>query len=200
MTECWTMVSAIATATMAIATFVTIIISLWQNKESQRARLIFSIVRKDDYVCLKVENIGNTIASDIHMSFSQNFKEMLICDRYRENYTLLEETSLSIAAHDKKYYHIVPVAGVNAMYDLGDKKLVGPKDIDEWHKRYAKVKFRVSGKYCSRYKIAESMSIHAFLNVGAVDVDELLLQLKKQNEQLRYINSSLMALQEAHRR
>ena len=81
MTECWTMISAIATAAMAIATFVTIIISLWQNKESQRARLIFSIVRKDDYVCLKVENIGNTIASDIHMSFSQNFKEMLICDR-----------------------------------------------------------------------------------------------------------------------
>ena len=44
------------------------------------------------------------------------------------------------------------------------------------------------------------MSIHAFLNVGAVDVDELLLQLKKQNEQLGHINSSLMALRDVNRK
>ena len=62
MTEFWTMISAIATAVMALATFITIVITLWQIKENQRARLIFSIVRKDDYVCLKIENIGNSIS------------------------------------------------------------------------------------------------------------------------------------------
>lgn len=194
------MISAIATAVMALATFVTIIITLWQIKENQRARLIFSIVWKDDYVCLKVENIGNSIATDIRIRFSENFKEMLISNRYRENFTLIEETSLSIAAHDKKYYHIVPIAGINAVYNLGDEKLVYKKDIDEWHEKFAKIKFKISGKYCSCYKFAETMSIHAFLNVGTVDVDELVEQLKKQNEQLKHINSSLCALREVNRR
>lgn len=200
MTEFWTMISAIATAVMALATFITIVITLWQIKENQRARLIFSIVRKDDYVCLKIENIGNSMARDISIRFSQNFRDMLISDRYRENFTSLEETSLSIAARDKKYYHIVPVKGINAIYNLGDEKLVCKKEIDEWHEKFAKVKFNVSGKYCSCYKFAETMSIHAFLNVATVDVDELVEQLKKQNDQLRQINSSLQVLCDAHRR
>lgn len=200
MTEFWTMISAIATAVMALATFITIVITLWQIKENQRARLIFSIVRKDDYVCLKIENIGNSMARDISIRFSQNFRDMLISNRYRENFTSLEETSLSIAARDKKYYHIVPVKGINAIYNLGDEKLVCKKEIDEWHEKFAKVKFKVSGKYCSCYKFEETMSIHAFLNVGTVDVDELVEQLKKQNEQLKHINSSLCALREVNRR
>lgn len=200
MTEFWTMISAIATAVMALATFITIVITLWQIKENQRARLIFSIVRKDDYVCLKIENIGNSMARDISIRFSQNFRDMLISNRYRENFTSLEETSLSIAARDKKYYHIVPVKGINAIYNLGDEKLVCKKEIDEWHEKFAKVKFKVSGKYSSCYKFAETMSIHAFLNVGTVDVDELVEQLKKQNEQLKHINSSLCALREVNRR
>ena len=53
----WIMLSAIASALMAIATFITIAITLKQNREAVRARLLFSIVRKDDAVYLKIANV-----------------------------------------------------------------------------------------------------------------------------------------------
>ena len=62
-----TTISSIATALMAIGTFITIVITIKRNREALRARLIFAIVRKDDYVCLKVANVGNSVATNIHL-------------------------------------------------------------------------------------------------------------------------------------
>ena len=57
--NCWIMVSAIATAAMAVATFATLYFMNKQHKEAMQARLLLSIVFKDDTVFLKIANVGN---------------------------------------------------------------------------------------------------------------------------------------------
>ena len=74
----WVIISAIATALMAVVTGVTLIVTMKQHRDAMRARLLFSIVRKEDYVMLKVANVGNFIATDVHIHFSQNFHDMLL--------------------------------------------------------------------------------------------------------------------------
>lgn len=189
MTECWTMISAIATAAMAIATFVTICITIRQNRNAVRARLIFSIVRKQHYVCLKVANVGNSVATDVRIRFSQNFKNILLTNSMKENYTLLERMSLSIDAHDAKFYYIVPAfCTEGASYESSKGEKYNQELVNEWHDQYDDVEFQILGSYCScskKYKFQERISIHAFLNVAAVDENEIVELFRKQNTILK---------------
>lgn len=185
---CWIMISAIATAVMAVATFVTIIITLRQHKEAMRARLLFSIVFKDNDVFLKIANVGNSVATDIRIRFSQNFKEMLISNVHRERYESLEQMPFSIDARDVKFYAIIPaMCSDRDFYVFGEKEHFTQKDVIAWHKKNDKVEFEVSGSYCGKYKFSERMSIYAFLNVGAVEINEVASVLRGQNEILRGI-------------
>ena len=195
-----TTISAIATALMAIGTFITIVITIKQNREALRARLIFAIVRKDDYVCLKVANVGNSVATDIHIKFSQNLKDMLIVDTFKERFQMLERTSLSIDAHDAKYYRIVPISDKNAAnYCLGNKDRVNSQPVCDWHEQYKTVEFMVYGKYCGCYTFQEKLSIVSFLNVGAVETNEIAEVLRQQNEILRKLNKLLQTSLDAHK-
>ena len=192
----WIMISAIATALMAIATFITIAITLKQNKEAIRARLLFSIVRKDDAVFLKIANVGNSVATDIHIHFSQNFKEMLLADGLKEKFESLEQISFSIDAKDAKYYKIIPsmTDTYDRLYTYGGKEKFTQKDINEWHKKFDKIEFVVSGTYNGTYQFNERMSIYGFLNVGAVEINEVASVLRRQNELLKKIELSLQSL------
>lgn len=189
MTECWTMISAIATAAMAIATFITICITIRQNRNAVRARLIFSIVRKQHYVCLKVANVGNSVATDVRIRFSQNFKNIFLTNSMKENYTLLERMSLSIDAHDAKFYYIVPAfCTEGASYESSKGEKYDQEQVNEWHNQYDDVEFQILGSYCScskKYKFQERISIHAFLNVVAVDENEIVELFRKQNTILK---------------
>ena len=191
----WIMLSAIASALMAIATFITIAITLKQNREAVRARLLFSIVRKEDDVYLKITNVGNSVARDIRIRFSQNFKDMLIVNSLRERYDSLEKTSFSIDAKDAKYYIIIPsMDRETGRWFVYDKEKVSQNEINEWHKKYDKVEFLIEGIYNDRYDINERMSIYGFLNVGAVEINEVASALRIQNDLLRKIEKSLQLL------
>ena len=192
----WIMISAIATMLMAIATFITIAITLKQNREAIRARLLFSIVRKDDAVFLKIANVGNSVATDIHIHFSQNFKEILLADGIKEKFESLEQISFSIDAKDAKYYKIIPTMDEDdgGFYTYGGKERFTQKDINEWHKKFDKIEFVVSGTYNGTYQFNERMSIYGFLNVGAVEINEVASVLRRQNELLKKIESSLQPL------
>lgn len=185
----WIMISAIASALMAIATFITIAITLKQNREAVRARLLFSIVRKQHYVCLKVANVGNSVATDVRIRFSQNFKNIFLTNSMKENYTLLERMSLSIDAHDAKFYYIVPAfCTEGASYESSKGEKYDQEQVNEWHNQYDDVEFQILGSYCScskKYKFQERISIHAFLNVAAVDENEIVELFRKQNTILK---------------
>ena len=191
----WIMLSAIASALMAIATFITIAITLKQNREAVRARLLFSIVRKEDDVYLKIANVGSSVARDIRIRFSQNFKDMLIVNSLRERYDSLEKTSFSIDAKDAKYYIIIPsMDRETGRWFVYDKEKVSQNEINEWHKKYDKVEFSIGGTYNDQYDINERMSIYGFLNVGAVEINEVASALRIQNDLLRKIEKSLQLL------
>ena len=195
-----TTISSIATALMAIGTFITIVITIKQNREALRARLIFAIVRKDDYVCLKVANVGNSVATNIQIRFSQNLKDMLMVDTLKERFQLLERTPLSIDAHDAKYYCIVPICDKNAAnYCLGNNDRVNSQSVCDWHEQYKTVEFMVYGKYCGCYTFQEKLSIVSFLNVGAVETNEIAEVLRQQNEILRKLNKLLQTSLDAHK-
>ena len=191
----WIMLSAIASALMAIATFITIAITLKQNREAVRARLLFSIVRKEDDVYLKIANVGSSVARDIRIRFSQNFKDMLIVNSLKERYDSLEKISFSIDAKDAKYYIIIPsMDRETGRWFVYDKEKVSQNEINEWHKKYDKVEFSIEGTYNDRYDIKERMSIYGFLNVGAVEINEVASVLRIQNDLLRKIEKSLQPL------
>lgn len=188
----WIMVSAIATAVMAIATFVTIAITLHQNREAVRARLLFSIVHKDDYVLLKVSNVGNSVATNVQMHFSKNFHDMLMTDARREMFRNLENTAISIDAQKSKYYHIIPA--FNSEYNYfkdGDSEQYSLGEVKKWHREHNKEVFEISGKYNRRYHFRERLSIYSFLNVGAVEINEVAAVLHKQNEILNDIKKRI---------
>lgn len=189
---CWIMISAIATAAMAVATFITIVITLKQQKEALRARLLFSIVLKDDSVFLKVANVGNSVATDIHIQFSQNFKDMLISNSHRERFESLEQTPFSIDAHDAKFYTIIPATDYRygAEYSFNGDRF-SQRDVNEWHEKNNRVEFEVSGSYCGKYEFKERMSIYAFLNIGAVEINEVASVIRRQNEILKGIKNDV---------
>lgn len=192
----WIMISAIASALMAIATFITIVITLKQNTDAVRARLLFSIVRKDDNVYLKVANVGNSVATDIHMHFSKVFKKMLIAKTFKERFELIERTSISIDAKDSKFYMIIPAIDKDRGRDyiFGGNEHFTQTDVNKWHEQYDKVEFVVRGTYNGRYKFEEHMSIYGFLNIGAVEINEVASVLRIQNDVLRKIEKSLQPL------
>lgn len=191
----WIMISAIASALMAVATFITIAITLKQNREVVRARLLFSIVRKEDDVYLKIANVGSSVARDIHIRFSQNFKDMLIVNSLRERYESLEKISFSIDAKDAKYYIIIPSMDKEiGRWFVYDKEKVSQNEINEWHKKYDKVEFSITGTYNEGYDINERISIYGFLNIGAVEINEVASVLRIQNDLLRKIEKSLHPL------
>lgn len=195
-TDFWIMISAIATALMAIATFITIAITLRQNSENLRARILFSIVRKDDDVYLKIANVGNSVATDIHIQFSKSFKDMLLAHGLREKFESLECMPFSIDAKDSKYYKIIPAMAerTSGYYTYGDEEHFTQSDINEWHQQNDKVEFEVRGTYNGCYQFKEPMSIYSFLNVGAVEVNEVASVLRRQNELLKEIRNSLKPL------
>lgn len=192
----WIMISALATAAMAIATFATFVMMKKQHKEAVRARLIFSIVRKDSDVYLKIANIGNSVATDIHIKFSQNFKDMLLADAQREKYASLEQTSFSIDAQEAKYYSIIPVEDSEAggYFKFGEKERFTQTQVNEWHKMNDKVVFEISGTYYKNQKFHEQMSIYAFLNVGAVEINEVASVMRRQNEIFKGIKNELESI------
>lgn len=178
----WIMVSAIATAMMAMATFATIAITLHQNREAVRARLIFSIVCKDEDVYLKVHNFGNSVATDIHLQFSQNFKDMLLTQSLKEKFGQLEQTLISIDAHDAKFYRIISVMSNEAAdYTSSYQEHYTQDDVNKWHEQFEKEEFELNGTYCNRYHFKERMSIYSFLNVGAIEINEVAEVIRKQN-------------------
>ena len=188
----WIMISSIATAMMAIATFVTIAITLHQNREAVRARLLFSIVLKDDYVLLKVTNVGNSVATRVQIHFSKNFHDMLLTNARKEMFRNLENTAISIDAQESKYYRIIPA--YNSTYSFfndGDSEQYSLGDVQKWHREHNKEVFEISGKYNGRYHFREKLSIYSFLNVGAVEINEIAAVLRKQNEVLKDIKKSI---------
>lgn len=194
-TDFWIMISAIATALMAIATFITIAITLRQNREDVRARLLFSIVRKDEAVFLKISNVGNSVATDIHIQFSESFKDMLLANGLRDKFESLEKIPFSIDAKDSKYYKIIPAMDNNdGYYTYGDTEGFTQTEINEWHKKHDRTEFVVSGFYNNSFKFKEHMSIYSFLNVGAVEINEVASVLRRQNELLKKIDKSLQLL------
>lgn len=188
----WIMISAIATALMAVVTGVTLIVTMKQHRDAMRAHLLFSIVRKEDYVMLKVANVGNSIATDVHIHFSQNFHDMLLTQYLKEKFALIEKTTLSIDAHDSKYYRIAPVASrKHDNYKHGNGETYTQTDVNAWHKQNDKVKFEIFGKYCEKYYFRTTMSIYSFLNVGAVEQNDIAVAIREQNAILEEIKRGI---------
>lgn len=185
-------VSAIATAVMAIVTGGTLIFAMKQHREAMRARLLLSIVRRENYVMLKISNVGNSIATDIHIHFSQNFYDMLFTQYLKEKFASIERIPLAIDVHDSKYYRIIPVKSTTeADYKHGNGEKFTQKDVNVWHQKNDRIEFEITGNYCNQYYFYEKMSICSFLNVGAVEQNDIAVALREQNTTLKEIKKEI---------
>lgn len=112
----WTAVSSIATAIMAIATFITIYYNRKQIKEiqrewdeSNRAILEISIIATDTMYVLKIQNIGNQTASHICVKIDDTFLNAMLLEDAKKILKDLSAQKKILLPHASLYYGLSPL-------------------------------------------------------------------------------------------
>lgn len=179
----WAAVSAIASLLMVIATFIT----LRQNKgqlnqmkkqwsEERRARLEFSIVFINQYIMLKVENVGIDRAKDIKLSFNKEFLDLVYINSCKKHLKLTSSKKISLHSC-KSYYSLI-----STTYSDKGRTFKSPglpaqhfsaEEIEANNDKLANTPLRISASYLDKnnqkHEINEVLYINDFMESIVVD-------------------------------
>lgn len=183
----WVAVSAIASLTMVIATFIT----LWQNRsylnemkkqwsEERRANLEFSIVSFNKCIMLKIENIGISKAKDIKISFNKDFLELVYIKSYKKHLELTSSKKITLQGR-KNHYSLISTTYSDKMRTFTAPGLptqqFSPEEIRENNDKLAKVPLKITGSYLGensqKYEVNEELYINDFMGSVVVDNDSM---------------------------
>ena len=179
----WVTISALITAIMAIIAF----IALYQNRlqlkelkhqwdEKNRARLNFSIVARQDMFLLKITNVGQETAYDINLLFSNNFINNHFIEQEKDRFRKIQQQSFCIESGESNYLFISPI------YKSGDyicnKEFHTEEEIKKWLDANVSKPIEITGKYCNKYKVTESLRIEDYI-IGSMVIDDELANAVK---------------------
>lgn len=181
----WITISAIVTTIMAfIAGF-----ALYKNgqqlkeikrqwDETNRPRLVFSIVARQEMFLLKISNVGQQTASHIKLNFSHDFINDLLYKDIKNTFRKLQDKEFCIESGISKFFLISPI------YDIKNYKISRTNEnftkeqINQWIDDNIQRRIEINGTYGDKYKIEETLSIDDYINSSMVIDDELTYAVK----------------------
>ena len=153
-----------ATNIVNLATLITAISALltgfylWYDR---RARLIVSIEPVDRIYCITIENVGKSVAKDIHISISKDFINSLPVlnelrgGRIKEKLLNIQSRKFYFAPGVKKYFYLIQCPKSNP----ADKFDVL---CNEWHDKNQYTTFRIDVTYNGWYEFSREFFIDQF--------------------------------------
>lgn len=180
--------TAVGTVLLAIAAFWT----LRQNKkqlhvlqnqqhEERRARLSFEIIVFEHVHCIKIHNVGQESAYNVHLKFSGPFFDELFSPEIKKVFDNFDKESFCFAPGREAYIYLCPTKddSINSTHIIYGRQF-SPNQINPWLEQHKHSLIKIEGQYCDRYDISESLTIESFTS----DVF------------IKYENSSTRALQQ----
>lgn len=171
----WTAISSIATAVMAIATFITIFYNKKQIyemrrqwNESNRPELEFSVITNGSLYILKIKNIGNKSAYNAHIKFNDDFVNTMLLEEAQEMIRDLSMGTKRILPNSSLYYPLSPLQNIDSFRT--DKHSYSKNDIIENTKILLNIPITVTGSYNNDYTINETFTMNDYL--GQLVVNE----------------------------
>ena len=194
----WTALSSIATAVMAIVTFITIYYNRKQIKEIQRqwnetnrARLAFSIVALNRFFYLKIENVGNETAYDVRISINASFLDKMLIQDFKNFLYNLCQKKLFLPPNKVMYYLLSPIY-ISSSLTIQHTSY-SCQEINSNLDILINEPFVITGTYNGNRKITETLTINQCTGSVVVDspkvqkLDDIYKELKNMNRKLQNI-------------
>jgi hypothetical protein len=179
--------TAIGTVLLAIAAFWT----LWQSRkqlhvlqnqqhEERRARLSFEIIVFEHVHCIKIHNVGQEPAYNVHLNFSGPFFDELFSPEIKKAFESFSKKTFCFASGREAYIYLCPmIDDTNSTHIIYGRQF-SANQINTWLEQHKHSLITIDGQYCDRYDISEHFTIESFTS-------DLFL---------RHENSSTRALQQ----
>lgn len=193
-TECYLSTSdwiqlatAVGTVLLAVAAFYT----LRQNKkqlqvlhnqqhEGRRARLYFEIIAWEHIFCLKISNVGQEPAYNVHLKFSGPFFDEHLSPEVKKDFESCDTKTFCFAPGREVYIYLGPTKDNTNSTHIIHGRTFSSDQTNAWIEKHKQSLIKIEGQYCDKYTISENLTIESFTSDGF----------------LRYEDSSTCALQQ----
>lgn len=178
-----TYISAIASFTMVFITWRTLRQMQLQWNEEQRARLVFSIDAMQGIYVLKIRNIGKSDAYKISIKFNDDYIKCILADSIRETYEKLQAHSFSLESEKTRYLYISNTNSSKASTHNYGKQSFSNMEVNDWIENNKDQEIIITGAYCERYQINETLKLSDIMIDGALRIrDDLTVALESINK------------------
>lgn len=162
----------------------------WETE--RRGILIFSIVIIKGNYCLRVQNIGLSIITDISFSFNCEFLDCLPSPELKHYLSETGKKGLRLNPSANNDYFVFPSDPENDFFLFN--KVYSKTEIKKTIDSFKEVPLELSGKYKTiekKYIIDEKFMINSFVANALTQENEIEKELKSIKEQLGTINLTI---------
>jgi len=159
----WDAVSSVTSVLMMIVAFFTLWVTYRQRRDDLRARLSFEIVSWREMFMLKITNIGKECAYNIQIKFDGEFLDNHFSKEVKDNFIAVASKPFTMAAGRDLYYYLTPVYHSHGCSFTFGKDTFNNQIVNAWLDKNINSHLHISGKYCNKYSIEESLSISEFI-------------------------------------
>lgn len=159
----WDAVTSITGVLMMIVAFITMWVTYRQRRDDLRARLSFEIISWREMFLLKITNIGKECAYNIQIKFNGEFLDNHFSKEVKDNFIAVSSKPFTMAAGRDLYYYLTPIYHEHGCSFRIGKENFSSQNVNAWLAENKNSKLNISGKYCNRYSIKESLSINEFI-------------------------------------
>lgn len=179
-----------ATFLSSIASFAMVLITWWtlrqtqqQWENEQRAKLNFTLDIAQKIYVLKIRNVGREDAYKIEVKFNKEFLDCITAKSIKEIYTNLQKTPFCIESGQTRYIYISSMnSDKPSTHTIGDETFTN-KDIKEWLEINKNQEIIITGSYCDKYQINETLKLSDIMIDGALRIrDDLTVALESINK------------------
>lgn len=190
----WNQVSAIANSVMAVAAFLTILVTLGIRYLDNRAEVAVSIVQTYDTYLLKISNIGRNVAKNIQLDvigkpISDNPLALV-----KETFNRCKKNEFFIEPGRSVFFLLLPLTQKTInKFSKKDEK-ISLEQVNEWIDTYGQEPIKVEYKYGYRRNNTVELSIRDYLINGTIQIDDIGASLEGINSNINAINNNMLTL------
>lgn len=178
-----TYISAIASFAMVFITWMTLRQMQLQWNEEHRARLIFSIDAMQGIYVLKIRNVGKSDAYKVSIKFNDDFIKCILADSIRETYEKLQTRSFSLESEKTRYLYISSTNSSKSSTHTYGNQSFSNTEVNNWIENNKDQEVIITGSYCDRYQINETLKLSEIMIDGALRIrDDLTVALESINK------------------
>ena len=195
----WDQVSAKANFFMAVAAFLTILVTLCLRYLDNRAELVVSIVQTYDTYILKISNIGRKVAKNIILDVTGKPISDNPLAFVKETFDRCKKNDLFIEPGRSVFFLLLPLTQKTINKFSNQDENISNEQINDWIDTYGQEPITVKCKYGFGRRITVELSIRDYLINGTIQIDDIGASLEGINSNLNAINNNMLTLLHSNR-